>query len=293
MLFLLFGSNGQLGWELQRALLPYGEVVALSSRDADLANPESLRSIVRNISPSMIINAAAYTAVDRAESEPDLAYAVNCHSPRVMAEETHKLGAVLIHFSTDYVFDGLKGAPYLETDNPNPINVYGASKLAGEHAIQEVGGNYLILRTSWLYSLRRDSFVNKVLQWARQKSVIRVVTDQVGSPTWCRALAEVSSKALAIADNNALDWIDEHCGVYHLSCAGAVSRFEWAQAILRYDPSPQEQIVELVEPALSDEFQTPAKRPPNSSLSNELFNKTFGLYMPHWDVALKMALEVK
>src|SRR5512143_3436326 len=173
MKILLLGKNGQLGWELARCLAPLGEVVALDYPEIDLGKPETIRGVVRQTAPECIVNATAYTAVDRAESQSDLAYAINAAAPGILAEEACRRGAPLIHFSTDYVFDGAKGRPYVEGDTPNPLNVYGKSKLAGERAVQAAGGVYLIFRTAWVYSLRGDSFIQKVLQWARQNESLR------------------------------------------------------------------------------------------------------------------------
>ena len=197
MRILLIGKRGQLGWELHRCLLPLGEVQALDYPEIDLAKPDSLRKLVRTSAPDVIVNATAYTAVDKAESERELAFAINAVAPQVMAEEAQKIGAVLIHYSTDYVFDGKKGAAYTEEDDPHPLNVYGASKLAGEQAIRSVGGVYFILRTAWVYSTRRDSFVSKVLQWSRQSETLRIVDDQISNPTWARMLAEITALILA------------------------------------------------------------------------------------------------
>jgi len=197
MRILPLGENGQVGWELLRTLAPLGEVVAMGRAEADLSRPEQLRSVVRNVHPRVIVNAAAYTDVDRAESEPELAMAVNGNAPGILAEEAERNGAGLVHYSTDYVFDGEKREPYVETDLPNPINVYGRTKLAGEEAISRVGGAHLILRTSWVYSLCGGGFVTRVLRWAREKEVLRIVDDQVGSPAWARMLAEVTGLVLA------------------------------------------------------------------------------------------------
>src|SRR5690554_3593738 len=179
MRILLLGKNGQLGWELVRTLAPLGEVITVDYPEIDLSRPETVLKPIRTIRPQLIVNATAYTAVDRAESEPEKAYAVNAESPGLMAEEARSLRAGLIHYSTDYVFDGTKGSPYNEKDTPNPLSVYGSSKLAGERAIEQTGGAYLIFRTSWVYSLRRDSFVTKVLQWARQNRSLKLVKDQI------------------------------------------------------------------------------------------------------------------
>jgi len=291
MKILVFGKIGQLGWELQRSLAPLGEVIAVDYPQIDLRNPQTVRDWILPGSPDVIINATAYTAVDRAESEPQLAMAINADSVRTMAEEAQKAKAALIHFSTDYVFDGQKGSPYIETDSPNPLSVYGKTKLAGERHIEDVGGSYLILRTSWVYSLRRESFVTKVLEWARQQEVLKIVDDQVSSPTWARMLAEATALLLARAHDNLFTWIGERSGIYHLAGSGACSRYEWAQAILENDPQPESRLAREILPTKTVDFPTPAQRPLYSALNCEKFSKVFGLTLPHWRDALKLAME--
>jgi dTDP-4-dehydrorhamnose reductase len=291
MRILLFGKNGQVGWELQRSLAPLGQVTALDYPEINFGEPDSLVSIVEEVEPRLIINAAAYTAVDRAESERDLSHAINAAAPGVLAEIACKQKAALIHYSTDYVFDGKKGSPYFETDTPNPLNVYGITKLQGEQAILNQGGSYLILRTSWVYSTRQGGFVNKVLQWSREQRVLRVVADQIGGPTWCRLLAEATAQIAAMASNEPHDWILDRKGLYHFAGSGSASRLEWAKAILESDPKLQEQIVEDIQPALTSEFPTPAERPLYAAMDCEKFTRVFGLRLPPWKVALKMALD--
>jgi dTDP-4-dehydrorhamnose reductase len=291
MHILLLGYIGQLGWELRRTLAPLGEVRCLDYPEIDLRQEGDLRQVVRSRQPELIINATAYTAVDRAESEPEIAMQINARAPGILAEEASALGIGLIHYSTDYVFDGVKGDDYRETDLPNPLGVYGQSKLEGERAIQQVGGNYLILRTSWVYSLRRDSFVTKVLGWARQQSVLRVVTDQIANPTWARMLAETTAQMLARGTEDLPGWFSERRGLYHLAGSGRASRMEWAQSILRLDPRREEQVVKELQPALTADFPTPAQRPLHSALNCELFAQTFGLCLPPWEDALRMAME--
>ena len=291
MHILLLGKYGQLGWELQRTLAPLGDILALDFPQIDLEQADSLRELIHNIRPQVIFNATAYTAVDRAESEMEIAQAINSHAPRVMAEEAKKIGAAIIHYSTDYVFDGKKGGDYLEQDPPNPLNMYGESKLEGERAIQDVGESYLILRTSWVYSVRRESFVTRVLEWSRKQTTLRIVSDQVSNPTWCRMLAEVTAQLLAMAGRDVAGWLDERRGIYHLSGSGRASRFGWAQAILEMDPRREEQIVQEVQPALTSEFPTPAIRPLHSALNCDHFIDTFGLTLPNWREALKLAME--
>ncbi len=286
MKILLLGKNGQLGWELARCLPPLGEVVALDYPEINLAVPDSIRDIIRGVQPQLIVNATAYTAVDQAESQWDLSYAINGSAPGVLAEEARSLGAALIHYSTDYVFDGAKGQPYCESDAPAPLNVYGKSKLSGEQAIEAVGGACLILRTAWVYSLRGDSFVRKVLQWARQTETLRIVEDQVSNPTWARMLAEITAMLLA----RGLDGVREHAGLYHLAGGGHASRLEWAREILRLDVKRDEQSLKEVVPALTSDFPTPARRPLFSALDCSLFEETFGIALPPWQAALQLAM---
>jgi dTDP-4-dehydrorhamnose reductase len=287
MNLLLLGNTGQLGWELQRTLQPLGVVVALDYPDINMANATSIRKVVREHCPEVIVNATAYTAVDKAESESELAEAINGLGPGVLAEEARKLNAVLVHYSTDYVFDGTKGAPYVETDLPHPLNVYGESKLAGEQAIQSLDGNYLIFRTAWVYSTRRDSFVTKVLQLGRQNETLHMVTDQVSNPTWARMLAEITAQILILGN----DYIRERAGSYHLAGDGYASRLEWAHKILEFDPHRETQVCKEILPALTNDFPTPAQRPLFSALNCDKFAATFGLRLPPWEAALRMAME--
>ena len=283
---LLLGNTGQLGWELQRTLQPFGAITALDHPQVNMADPDSIRKTVHGCRPDLIVNATAYTAVDKAESEPELANAINGIGPGVLAEEARKQKALLIHYSTDYVFDGTKAAPYYETDLPQPINMYGKSKLAGEQAIQSMGGNYLIFRTAWVYSLRRDSFVSKVMGWARKNEVLRVVDDQISNPTWARMLAEITSQVLARGKG----FLQERTGLYHLAGGGFASRYDWALEILKLDPAKHDQTLKELLPASTTEFPTPAQRPLFSALECQKFVQTFELSLPPWKVALELAL---
>ena len=292
MKILLIGKNGQVGWELNRCLRTLGSVHALDYPEVDLADADSIRECVSDSQPQVIVNAAAYTAVDRAETESDLAMAINGTAPGILSEEALRLGAALVHYSSDYVFDGTKGEAYQENDTPNPLSVYGWSKLAGDQNIQQVGGAFLILRTTWVYSLRQGGFVQKVLSWARSNERLKIVSDQVGSPTSARMLAEATAQVLAQAGEDPTPWIDERRGLYHLGGTGTVSRLDWAKAILKYDPNPGEQVVREVLPALTSEFPTPAQRPLYSPVKCDLFENTFGLGLPHWEIALQLAMTV-
>ena len=292
MQILLFGKNGQVGWELQRILPSLGQVIALDYDELDLTNLKALERKLAELKPDLIVNASAYTAVDRAESERDVAMKVNGQAPGIMAEAARRSGAMLVHYSTDYVFDGTKGSPYVETDAPNPLNVYGESKLAGEIAIQQVMEAYLILRTSWVYSTRlQNGFVQKVLAWVRQNETLRIVEDQFGCPTWARMLAEVTGLLIAKGGDQLDEYFKQYCGVYHVAGKGSSSRFEWAEAILAHDPHRGEQLIKHLEPALSSDFPTPAARPVYSVLSCAHFENTFGLRIPNWVGSLKLAME--
>jgi dTDP-4-dehydrorhamnose reductase len=293
MHILLLGKNGQLGWQLQRTLAPLGILDALDFPEIDLTNLERLSDIIHNIRPDLIINAAAYTDVDKAEQEPETAFAVNTHAPARLAEITSDLESAIIHYSTDYVFDGSKGQPYTEKDQTNPINVYGQSKLEGEQALLSGDCACIILRTSWVYSLRRDSFVTKVLGWSRKKETLKIVTDQIGSPTWARMLAEISAQILAKAGEDTPSWADQHKGIYHLAGSGAASRFEWAQLILELDPNKKEQKVRDIQPALTADFPTPARRPLFTALDCNRFISQFKINIPGWKTSLELAMDVQ
>lgn len=285
---LLIARKGQLGWELERSLAVLGEVIATDYPEIDLESADDIRDVVRKSQPRFIVNAAAYTAVDNAEKELERALKVNAMAPGLLAEEAKRIGAVLIHYSTDYVFGGKKGSPYTESDPTSPLNVYGKSKLEGEKNVQNVDGFYLIFRTSWVYSLRQQSgFVSKVLQWSRQQEYLKLVTDQVGNPTWARMLAEATAQLIGRGH----DYLCEHKGLYHLAGSGFASRFEWGRLILELDSQHQEQTVKEIQPSLTGEFPTPATRPLFSALDCSKFESTFGLALPDWKTALRLAMD--
>jgi len=292
MKILLIGKNGQVGWELQRTLAPLGEVIAVDYPEIDLSEEQNIRDWVRKISPNLIVNAAAYTAVDKAESEPELAMAINGTAPGVLAEEARDFNATLIHYSSDYVFDGSKGEAYIETDPTNPLSVYGLSKLAGDQNVQQVDGNYLILRPTWVYSMRQGGFVRKVLEWAHKNPEVCIVSDQVGSPTCARMLAEVTAQVLVMGCNDLPGWLIERKGLYHLGGLGAVSRLDWARKILEFDPQPEKQVAKEIKPALTSDFPTPAIRPLYSPINCTLFADTFGICLPDWEHSLQMAMDL-
>jgi len=290
MRIVLIGKNGQLGWELQRTLPVLGNVISLGREDCDLSLHDSIQQTLFELKPNIIINAAAYTEVDLAESQTELAKDINATAPGVIAEIARQTGAVFIHYSTDYVFDGKSANPYKETDPTNPLNMYGLSKLMGEKNIMQRGGAWLVFRTSWVYSMRGNSFVNKVLGWSRKNKTLRIVSDQIGNPTWARILAEATSKILAQNKKDLFEFIREKRGIYHVAGAGHTSRYEWAKQILANDPNRTEQVVRVIEPALSKDFPTPAARPLFSALNCSRFEKTFGLQLPDWSHALELAM---
>ncbi len=284
---LLLGKNGQLGWELERSLQPIGDVIALDYPQIDLADGRSIKSVVAEYKPQIIINATAYTAVDQAESQADLAEAINGIGPGILAEEARRVGALLVHYSTDYVFDGSKTVPYQESDLPNPLNVYGLTKLHGELAVQQAGGLYLIFRTSWVYSLRRDNFVTKVMSWVNNKNELKIVDDQISSPTWARMLAETSAHIIAQGRGNPLAFLQDKVGLYHLSGVGYCSRYRWVEEIMRQTGKIDQ--IRLI-PANSDDFPNPAERPHFSVLDCSLVQETFHVAIPDWQSSLGLAL---
>jgi dTDP-4-dehydrorhamnose reductase len=277
---LLLGRNGQVGWELERLLAPQNELTALGRAELDLADVPRLVATVRALQPEAIVNAAAYTAVDKAESERDAAFAVNATAPRVLAEEAKRIGALLVHYSTDYVFDGAKAAPYVEDDSTNPLNVYGASKLAGERAIQGSGCRHLILRTSWVYGPRGSNFMLTMLRLARVRAELRVVDDQVGAPTSSSAIARATAAALAHAMRS-----PEPTGLFHLSAAGETSWCGFARAILQHAG-----VATPVVPIGTEEYPTPARRPRNSRLDCSRLRSVLGVTLAPWQAGLAEAM---
>jgi dTDP-4-dehydrorhamnose reductase len=285
---LLTGRNGQVGWELARALAPLGEIVAFDRAGLDLAEPARLASTVRELKPDIIVNPAAYTAVDRAESESEAAFAINARAPGVLAEEAKRLGALLIHYSTDYVFDGAKAAPYLEEDATNPLGVYGASKLEGERAIAASGARHWIFRTSWVYAPRGKNFLLTILRLARERKPLRVVADQFGAPTSAAMLARATAQALT-TQAQAISRLDPHnapppLGVYHMTAAGRTSWHGFACAILR-----EFGLDNPVAAIPASEYPLPAKRPANSVLDNSRLAAAFGIRLPGWEDGLREA----
>lgn len=276
---LLLGASGQVGTELKRSFADADELIACDRKTADLSKPETLRALVGQLGPDIILNAAAYTAVDRAESEPELAMTINADAPRVLAEEAAKINALLVHYSTDYVFDGTKQTPWVETDEPNPLNVYGRTKLAGERAIQAVGGRYLIFRTSWVYGPHGQNFLLTMLRLGRERDQLRIVDDQFGAPTSSIAIADATR---TIVDKALTEQTSS--GVYHLTCGGETTWCSFARAIFAQQPgSKSPQVIAIP----SGEYPTPARRPPNSVLSNAKLKAQFDVELPDWQNALE------
>jgi dTDP-4-dehydrorhamnose reductase len=283
---LILGAAGQLGQELQRSFANLGPITAAGRESVDLAEADQIRALVRRVQPDLILNAAAYTAVDRAESEPGPAMSINATAPRILAEEALRCHALLVHYSTDYVFDGARPEPWTESDAPHPLNVYGVSKLAGEQAIQSIGGRSLVFRTSWVYGPHGKNFLSTMLRLARERSSLAVVDDQFGSPTssleLARATREICAGVLAGRFGAPQDW----AGLYHMTCADSTTWYGFAQAIFsRAAGLPGVNSPQLT-PIATRDYPTPARRPRNSVLSNAKLHARFGVRLAPWQAAL-------
>ncbi|MCA7923157.1 dTDP-4-dehydrorhamnose reductase [Burkholderia cenocepacia] len=285
---LVTGVNGQVGFELLRSLQGLGRVVACDRSMLDLSDLDRVRSVVRELKPSIIVNPAAYTAVDKAETDVDAARRLNAEVPRAFAEEAARLGAALVHYSTDYVFDGTKEGAYVETDATNPQNVYGLTKLEGEQAVAATGCAHLILRTSWVYGRRGKNFLLTMLKLGSERPELRVVADQVGAPTWSKTIATATAHivAQALAADDA-DWWAQRSGVYHFTSAGATSWHGFAEAIFAQAMGER---APRVLPIPASDYPVPAKRPSNSRLSHDKLTEAFGLRLPDWADALTLCL---
>ena len=291
MKILLLGKNGQVGWQLQRALAPLGEIVALERKDAggDLADPQGLAAAVRTAKPQVIVNAAAYTAVDKAESEPQLARLINTEAPAALAREAAASGALLVHYSTDYVFDGSGSAPWQESDATGPLNVYGATKLAGEQAIAASGCAHLTFRTSWVYAAHGDNFIKTMLRLAATRERLTVIDDQKGAPTGAELIADVTAHAISQTLQQ-----PAKAGLYHLTAAGEASWFDYAQYVLALARQARPQGVKTaaggVQPIASSQYPAAARRPLNSRLDTRRLQAAFGLQMPPWQQGVMRVL---
>ncbi|GGH03557.1 dTDP-4-dehydrorhamnose reductase [Silvibacterium dinghuense] len=287
---LILGANGQLGQMLQRVFAGDGVVEALGRDRCDLADLDQVRNAVASFAPQLILNAAAYTAVDKAESEPELAARINAEAPGVLAEEAKKRGALLVHYSTDYVFDGSKRGPWVEDDPTSPLNVYGATKLEGERNILSAGGRALIFRTSWVVSAEGKNFLRTMLKLGAERDELRIVNDQYGAPTSTRAIAQGTKAVLASAGVEGAGE-DTEGGVYHMTCAGETSWSGFAQAIFAAAGPSREQGWATVTGIPGSEYPTPARRPANSVLSNEKLAARFGVSLPAWDAEMRGILK--
>jgi dTDP-4-dehydrorhamnose reductase len=293
---LLFGKGGQVGWELQRSLAPLGELIALDHDDADLCGNftdlEGLAKTVQAVRPNVIVNAAAHTAVDKAESEPELARALNALAPQVLALEAAKLGAWLVHYSTDYVFDGSGDTPRTETDPTGPLSVYGATKLEGETLVAQACKRHLIFRTSWVYAARGGNFAKTMLRLAQERDKLTVINDQFGAPTGADLLADVTAHAIRQVMHGGSDSV-ESAGLYHLVASGTTNWFDYAKHVLAHAKHVQPAInikATEVSPVPTSAFPTPAKRPHNSRLNSDKLQRTFGLTLPPWQTGVNRML---
>lgn len=289
---LVIGSNGQVAWELRRILSSLGNVIHAGTQtefSIDLTAPDLYRQKILDLKPQVIVNAAAYTAVDKAEQEIDSAYAINSVATGILAEIAKEVDAKLVHYSTDYVFDGQASHPYLESDATNPQGVYGASKLAGEKAIQDVGGNYLIFRTAWVYGLRGQNFMRTMRRLAREREELRVVADQKGAPTWSRHIAEATAQVLAQLSDNDL-WKDAS-GIYHMTSSGVATWYDFAEAIINHQRLDEDIACQRIIPIGTSDYPTPAKRPSWSVLDNSKLENRFGIKIPDWRDALALVQE--
>ncbi len=292
MKILLTGKNGQLGFELQRALAPVGQVVAVGRQECDLADGEALRQLIRSIKPDLIVNPAAYTAVDRAESEPDLAAAINTTVPGILGEEAERLGAWVIHYSTDYVFDGTSQDAYRESDAPHPQSVYGSTKRAGEVALQQRCARHLILRTSWVVGAYGNNFAKTMLRLAGERDSLNVVADQHGAPTSAALLADVTAQLVGRVRREGV--AEFPFGLYHLTAGGVTTWYDYACFVIEQAQQAGRTLKTLpqdIRPITTAEYPLPARRPANSQLDTTLFRTTFDLELPHWQHGLQHILQ--
>jgi dTDP-4-dehydrorhamnose reductase len=293
MKLLVTGANGQVGWELRRNLAALGNVIALDRSGCDLSQPEQMPDIIRGLKPDVVVNAAAYTAVDDAEREEELATTVNGAAVGVLAQEAARAGALLIHYSTDYVFDGCKDGPYIEDDPPCPINAYGRSKLVGETALRQAGASYLILRTSWIYGAHGHNFLRTILALLRERDELRVVADQIGAPTWAAEIAQATAAVIEAAAHERMEGRFES-GLFHLTASGATSWHGFAAAILagaRRHALLAPECAPRLAAVASKDYPRPAVRPRNSQLAGDRLRQRFGIELPAWEEGLSLCLE--
>lgn len=290
MKILLTGKNGQVGYELVRGLQALAEVVATDRHSFDLASTVEIEQKIKTLNPDLIINAAAYTAVDKAEQDYQQAHLINSVAPSQIAQTCRELGIPIIHFSTDYVFDGSKGSPWKETDTPSPINAYGETKLGGELAIQASGAAYMIFRTSWVYGARGHNFYRTMCRLAEEKTSLNIVDDQMGAPTWSRHIADVVCQIITMAKSGEQDFWQENSGLYHLTASGQTSWYGFANAIFE-ELSQKQFITPSVTAITSKDYPLPAKRPVYSCLDNSLLKKRFSVCLPDWRASLALVMQ--
>lgn len=286
---LVIGKNGQVGWELRRVLGPVAQVVALDYPEIDFGREEALRTCVREVRPTVIFNAAAYTAVDKAETEEALCRQINATAPRILAEEAKRAGALIVHYSTDYVYDGTKVGAYVETDAANPTSAYGRAKLAGDQGVMSTGGDYLIFRLCWVYGGRGKNFLLTIQRLAHERETLRVVRDQIGAPTWSRMIAEATvfatRRVWEAKERSAFN------GIYHLCAAGQTSWHGFAEAIVKRMPAAERKC-QVIEPIETRDYPTPARRPSNSVMDTGRLRETFGIRLPDWEDSLGLVMDV-
>ncbi|AZP11721.1 dTDP-4-dehydrorhamnose reductase [Undibacterium parvum] len=294
MKILLFGMDGQVGWELQRSLAPLGELIALDAYSTnlcgDFTNLEGIAQTIRSVMPDIIVNAAAHTAVDKAESEPELARTINALAPGVLAQEAKRIGAWLIHYSTDYVFDGSGDQAWLETDTPAPLSVYGKTKLEGETAIRASECKHLIFRTSWVYAARGANFAKTMLKLAQERDTLNVINDQIGAPTGADLLADITAHAIRTVTQ---EHAQQLSGIYHLVAAGATSWHGYANFVIEFARQAGMSIklpAAAINPVPTSAFPLPAPRPKNSRLDTSKLSRIFNLHLPHWQTGVSRML---
>jgi len=292
MKILLTGKHGQVGFELQRALAPLGEIVAVDHHECDLADPAAIRRLVAEVAPQIIVSPAAYTAVDKAESEPELAQAINATAPGILGQEAKKLGALVVHYSTDYVFDGTKQGAYTEDDTPNPQSVYGKTKLAGEQALQASGADHLIFRTSWVFGAHGGNFAKTMLRLAAERDALKIVADQYGAPTSAALLADVTAQAIGRYQREGRASFP--FGLYHLVAGGLTTWHAYAQTVVRAAEAagkPLKVKADDIAPIATTDYPLPAPRPANSHLDTRRLQAAFGLRLPDWQRGLEHVLQ--
>lgn len=290
---LLFGKDGQLGWELQRSLSPLGKVHAVGRHEVDLSDTDTIRNIIMRVKPNIIVNAAAYTAVDKAEEDQDNCFAINTDAVAVMAEEAQKMDALIVHYSTDYVFDGSKNDPYVETDPVHPLSIYGKSKYQGERSIEQSGANYLIFRTTWMYATKGNNFAKTIIKLAGQREELQIVNDQFGAPTSAELVADVTALALYKIQNDPAVK-QQYNGIYHLSATGNTSWYEYARYVLELSRKagiPIKVQPQNLQGVPAANYPAPAKRPRNSHLNTDKLTSTFGVILPDWKYHIQRLIE--